>query len=183
MLRLRTTAGLSALALLAGIAGTGWLSNLTARWREPSDRVAMVEPTHAMRRTPPRTQRLHRPVAVVSPRRAGRHDAGSPSGVRAAVPAIPVTLQPLFTPADTSQSWDEMRGHLDGQLLVRLRVDGAGRVDSASVVTSSGDPVLDEHAMRSVRAWRFAVPADDPAGLSGELPMRFASRGRKADTP
>jgi periplasmic protein TonB len=37
--------------------------------------------------------------------------------------------------------------------------------------------VLDEHALRSVRGWRFAVPLDRPNGLSGELPMRFSSQG------
>jgi protein TonB len=57
-----------------------------------------------------------------------------------------------------------------------LRVDGAGRVQGASVIASSGDPILDRHALRSVRGWRFAVPADHPDGLSGELPMRFSSQ-------
>lgn len=183
MLRLRTTAGLSMLALLTGIAGTGWISSLTARWHEPSDRVAVVERMPATRRMPRQAQRAHGPVNVAWPRGAGRREAGNGSAISAALATIPITLQPLSVPADSSQSWDELRGHLDGQLLVRLRVDGAGRVQGASVIASSGDPVLDQHALRSVRAWRFAVPADHPDGLSGELPMRFASRGRPTGTP
>jgi protein TonB len=176
MLRLRTTTSLSALALLVGVAGTGWISSLTAQWREPSDRVAMVERMPVTRRTPPQTHRLHRPVAVVPARHAWRYHPSSDSAGRAAVAAPITALQPLSMPADTSQSWDELRGHLDGQVLVRLRVDGAGRVQGASVIASSGDPILDRHALRSVRAWRFAVPADHPDGLSGELPMRFSSQ-------
>jgi protein TonB len=58
-------------------------------------------------------------------------------------------------------------------------VDGSGRVSAASLSESSGDPVLDAHALRSVRGWRFAVPPDHPDGLSGELPMRFSSQGNR----
>ena len=84
---------------------------------------------------------------------------------------------PLATPADTSQSWEQLRGHLDGRVLLHLDIDGQGQVSAASLIQSSGDPVLDEHALRSVRGWRFAVPADHPDGLSGELPMRYSSQG------
>ncbi|MGB5940500.1 MAG: energy transducer TonB, partial [Rhodanobacter sp.] len=86
--------------------------------------------------------------------------------------------------ADTSQSWEELRGHLDGRVLLHVDIDGSGRVRAASLSESSGDPVLDAHALRSVRGWRFAVPSDHPDGLSGELPMRFTSRGdRVAQLP
>jgi protein TonB len=78
-------------------------------------------------------------------------------------------------PYDTTQPWYKLRGHLDGRVVVHVDTDGRGQVDRASLVESSGDPVLDEHALRSVRGWRFAVPADRPAGVSGELPMRFSS--------
>jgi len=61
-------------------------------------------------------------------------------------------------------------------LTVQLRVDGEGRVLHARVVASSGDPILDAHALRSVQGWRFAVPPGHPDGLSGELPMRFSSQ-------
>ncbi len=178
MLRLRTTTSLSTLALLIGVAGTSWLSSLTDQWHEPSDRVAMVGRMHAAPRTMPKAHRLHGPVTVVPPRRARRHAAISDSAARVAVATSPGTLQPLTTPEDTSQSWAQLRGHLDGRVIVHVRIDGSGRVDDASLVASSGDPVLDQHALRSVRGWRFAVPADHPDGLSGDLPMRFSSRDR-----
>jgi protein TonB len=81
----------------------------------------------------------------------------------------------LATPA-ADERWDEVRGHLDGRLTVQLRIDGDGRVQHARVLASSGDPILDAHALRSVQGWRFAVPPGYPDGLSGELPMRFSSQ-------
>jgi periplasmic protein TonB len=99
--------------------------------------------------------------------------------VIAAAHAAPVELLPLTTPVDASMSWDELRGHLDGRVVVHVAIDGSGRVTTSSLVESSGDPVLDEHALRSVRGWRFAVPGDRPDGLSGELPMHFSSRGER----
>ena len=179
MLRLRTTTGLSVLALLIGIAGTGWLSNLTRQWRQPSDRVAMVDHTHATPRKSSTAHREHGPVRVVQRRRVWQNPSIDNDGTaQAAAIATRATLQPLATPEDTSQSWEQLRGHLDGQLIVQVQVDAAGRVDSASVVASSGDPILDQHALRSVRGWRFAVPPGHPDGVSGELPMRFSSQGR-----
>ena len=97
----------------------------------------------------------------------------------AAVHAASVELRPLTTPVDTSMSWDELRGHLDGRVVVHVAIDSSGRVNATSLVESSGDPVLDEHALRSVRGWHFAVPGDRPDGLSGDLPMHFSSRGER----
>jgi len=179
MLRLRTTAGLSALALAIGIAGTGWLSSLTRQWREPSDRMAMVGRIHAVPRTPSKMHRSNGPARVVPQlRRAWRQGTVGDGVAHAAMAAVPAVLQPLATPADTSQSWDQLRGHLDGRVIVRVRIDGVGRVASASVIASSGDLILDQHALRSVRGWRFAVPSGHPDGLSGELPMLFSSQER-----
>ena len=179
MLRLRTTTGLSVLALLIGIAGTGWLSGLTSQRRQPSDRVAMVSRTHATPRKPSTAQRNHGAVSVVQPQRIGRNSSiGADRTTQIAAVAAPATLQPLATPEDTSQSWEQLRGHLDGEVVLQVQVDAAGRVGSASVVASSGDPILDQHALRSVRGWRFAVPPGHPDGVSGELPMRFSSQGR-----
>ena len=66
------------------------------------------------------------------------------------------------------------------ELRCGVSIDGSGRVTAASLAESSGDSVLDAHALASVRGWRFAVPADRPDGFSGELPMRFTSGGQQA---
>lgn len=179
MLRLRTTTALSMLGLLIGIAGTGWLSSLTDQWQQPSARMAMVGRTHDGSRTPSKIRRSHAPVRVVlQPRRVRHHDIPGERTGQAAVSSRPITLQPLATPDDHSQSWARLRGHLDGRVIVWLRIDGLGQVVSASVATTSGDPILDQHALRNVRGWRFAVPPGHPDGISGELPMLFSSQAR-----
>lgn len=101
-------------------------------------------------------------------------DSASAAAIAVAPAPTPV-LMPVSTPTDASQPWYQLRGHLDGRVLVRLHIDGRGHVTEARLAASSGDAVLDQHALRSVRGWRFAVPANRPEGISGELPMRFAS--------
>jgi len=180
MLRLRTTTTLSVLALAIGIAGTNWLSTLTAGWRGPAPRLAATRHAAYERRAAPSLRQRLRPVSVVQASRAKENPVVSGNGeAQAAVVAPPPALVPLAMPADTSQSWDELRGHLDGRLVVHVGVDGNGSVLAANLVESSGDPVLDEHALRSVRGWRFAVPGDHPDGISGELPMRFSAQGER----
>ncbi|HUH55282.1 MAG TPA: energy transducer TonB [Rhodanobacter sp.] len=168
MPRLRTTTGLSLLLLAGGIAGTGWLSTLTAGWSGP---VAKTPTRHSATIAKASVQRhAHAPVHVAKVVRTAPQEV-----TPAAAPTPPAPLEPVAMPYDTTQPWYRLRGHLDGRVVVHVDTDGRGQVDRASLVESSGDPVLDEHALRSVRGWRFAVPADHPAGVSGELPMRFSS--------
>jgi len=167
MPRLRTTTGLSLLLLVGGIAGTGWLSTLTAGWSGPPAKTA---PTRHAASAPVR-RHARAPVHVAKARRVRT----APQEVVPA--AASASLQPVAMPNDTTQPWYTLRGHLDGRVVVHVDTDDRGKVDRASLVESSGDPVLDDHALRSVRGWRFAVPADHPAGVSGELPMRFSSHG------
>lgn len=176
MPRLRTTTSLSLLLLVGGIAGTGWLSTLTSGWSGPAVRSAS-QPRLA--RAPEAAhRRLHGPVHAVQTHRVPPVATGDDEA-QATVLAPPPPLVPLATPADTSQPWYRLRGHLDGHVVVHVQTDGSGHVDRAGVVQSSGDPVLDEHALRSVRGWRFAVPGDHAAGVSGELAMSFSSRGER----
>lgn len=171
MPRLRITACLSLFALLVGVGGTAWLSQQTAGWAGP--------PGHAMRwpayrRHVAMRQAERRFDGPWLPVRAYRHhalDELAAMPVAAASPA-PVELVPVSMPSQPVP-YEAMEHHLDGQVVLRLRVDGMGRVLSAAVATSSGDPVLDAHALATVRDWRFAVPPGHPDGISGELPMRF----------
>ncbi|MFC5438241.1 energy transducer TonB [Rhodanobacter umsongensis] len=176
MLRLRTTTGLSMLALAIGIAGTGWLSTLTGDWQGPPARFAAARSPAP--RALPSPRRSHASVRVVRTSRVLPDLVAAQGDAQASEPAAS-ELVPLAMPGDISQSWEELRGHLDGRVLLHVGVDGNGRVSTASVSESSGDPVLDAHALRSVRGWRFAVPSDHPDGLSGILLMRFSSQGNR----
>ena len=171
MWRLRVTSSLSLLALGLGIVGTGWLSTLTEVWPGPPPRYLAGAGAPATMSSRP----AHQPMRATSPRRAVHR----PVIHETAAPVAPPTpeLVPVATPSDNSQSWDVLRGHLDGRVVLHVDIDAGGWVVAARLSQSSGDPVLDQHALRSVRGWRFAVPADHPHGFGGELPMRFSSRG------
>jgi len=178
-MRLRTSTALSLLALAFGIAGTAWLSAQTAGWRGPS---ALAAAPRAL----PRAYHVpsHQPLAALTPAWRPRPQASAgdmPGG--AAPPSSTPALLPLSTPPDTSLPWDALRGHLDGRAVVHVQVDGSGRVSAVSLAQTSGDPVLDDYALRSVRGWRFVVPPEDPDGLSGDLPMRFSSGSGLASAP
>lgn len=164
--RLRVTALLSLLALLIGVLGTQWLSGQTAGWAGPRHTVVAVH-------TAPSPGRYRADRAGHAPPRIVGAVAANKSSVLAATVAapelVPVSMPPL------SSRYRELEGHLAGEVVLRLRVDGAGRVLDAAVARSSGDPVLDAHAQELATHWRFAVPPDHPDGMSGELPMRFGT--------
>jgi len=166
MFRLRTTTTLSLLALAVGIGGTAWLSQQTAGWAGlPAHAARWPTYHHVLAQRRPRS---HAPWLAVH---RARPRATAAMDVQAATPA-PVELVPVAMP-NRPVPYAAMRHHLDGRVLLRLQVDGQGRVVTASVAGSSGDAVLDAHAVAIVRGWRFAVPAGHPDGASGELPMRF----------
>lgn len=166
MFRLRTTASLSLLSLAVGIGGTAWLSQRTAGWAGlPAHAARWPTYHHALAQRRPRSPAPWLAVHRAEPRATAAMD------VQAATPA-PVELVPVAMPT-RPVPYQAMRHHLDGRVLLHLHVDGQGRVLAAAVAASSGDAVLDAHALATVRDWRFAVPAGHPDGISGELPMRF----------
>lgn len=183
MFRLRTTTSLSLVALAVGIAGTHWLSAQSVDWAGPSERVAgFVHAAPPARRVMHTAHRSHPAVPVASRRHVVRPLTAAPMRSRpplfvaeanAAEPAPTPELVPVAMP-QPPVSWSRMQDHLAGNVLLDLTVDGAGNVTAASLAQSSGDPVLDAHALATVRGWRFAVPSGHPDGLRGELTMRFA---------
>ncbi|WP_114240918.1 energy transducer TonB [Dyella sp. C9] len=163
MLRLRTTTGLSLLALAVGVAGTAWLSGLTGHWAGPpaGQASAHVDRIRAVLRRRPRPS--HEPMAAVR--------AGPPAQPGAVAQGLPM-LTPLEMPPLAASLW-KREPLVDGQVRLRLAIDGNGGVTRAEVAEGSGHEALDQRALRTVQHWRFAVPADHPAGLTGELLMRF----------
>lgn len=167
MFRLRTTTTLSLLALAVGIGGTTWLSQQTAGWAGLPAHAARWPTYHHVV-----AQRRHRSYAPWLAVHQSEPRATTAMDVQAATP-VPVELVPVAMPT-RPVPYEAMRHHLDGRVLLHVQVDGQGRVVAANVADSSGDAVLDAHALATVRDWRFAVPAGHPGGISGELPMRFA---------
>lgn len=166
MLRLRTTTGLSLLALVVGIAGTAWLSTLTDQWKGPAGVVVTnVDKVRTVLR------RHSRPAHSPAP---PMHE---PATAMAAVPrAEAAPALPSLTPIDMPSLPGSLFGHAasgQGRVVLRLTVNGEGRAESVSVAQSSGNAELDDRAVRMALGWRFAVPPDHAAGLTGQLVMRF----------
>ena len=170
--RLRVTSLLSLLALLIGVLGTQWLSGRTGEWAGPKHAVRAVHVAPAPNAYRDLARRAHAP-----PRVMGMQRPQASSDAAAATPPSPPELVPVSMPALSSR-YDALEGHLDGSVVLAVRVDGTGRVLDTAVARSSGDAVLDAHARAVVAGWRFAVPPGYPQGFSGELPMRFGAADR-----
>lgn len=166
MPRLRVTATLSLLALVIGAAGTQWLSDQTAGRATPPE----TGPLHAAHAAHHRNVHPKPALIAARPRYIPAQDEV------AATPVAPVSadvsLVPIATPA-SSLPTSRTENHDVGNVVLHVTVDGQGQVTGASVAQSSGDDILDANAMAIARHWRFAVPADHPQGMSGDLPMRF----------
>lgn len=183
MWRLRTTTMLSVLALAIGIGGTHWLSgrstdeplalNSTALSKRSAPTRHRVAPTHHGH-LPANEMAVHR-----WPKKSPSDIASAPVSTAEnrsdlAMRTTP-ELVPLYMPIVRDEAYEKQLGHLDGRVVMRVSIDGAGDVSAVDVMESSGDKALDAHALRSVRQWRFAVPPDHPDGFSAVLPMRFSS--------
>lgn len=168
MPRLRVTASLSLLALVVAVGGVQWLCDLTYTNADWPAAVHRPVTAHLMRHNNEHPR--HAPV-VARPRY-------EPSQAQAAItPAAPPgsepTLVPVSTP-DASLPTSQMEDHAVGNVVLHLTVDGQGHVTHAAVAQSSGDSMLDANALAIAQRWRFAVPADHPQGISGDLPLRFS---------
>ncbi|WP_430392055.1 energy transducer TonB [Dyella sp. 20L07] len=165
MFRLRTTLGLSLLALVIGVAGTAWLSDQTDQWLgPPGSVVAHTDRVRAVLRRRPRS------ASAVPHAKAQAAPTVSPDSPVVDLP----TLTPVDMPSLAASPWTRS-ALVDGRVVLHLSVDAAGRVIQAGVAQSSGDAGLDDRAIRTVQRWRFAVPADHLDGLRGQLVMRFDS--------
>lgn len=67
------------------------------------------------------------------------------------------------------------RAGVEGQVLLAVAVQSNGRVGSVSLVSSSGNGLLDAAAMRAVRKWSFRPATIDGRAITGQVrvPVRF----------
>jgi protein TonB len=66
----------------------------------------------------------------------------------------------------------------EGKVVLRARIDTAGRVESLRVLASSGFTLLDDAALTAVRRWRFnpARRGGQPIATEVNIPVRFSIR-------
>lgn len=138
---------------------------------------ATTQPTPALPSPPsPSTPLTH------ALRKTARGDGSAPTPGRDATSqraeggSIETTARPNYL-RNPVPPYPELARRLRQEGLVRLsvRVTAGGRAESLTLLSSSGYPLLDEAALRSVRTWRF-----EPARVGGipidstvTVPIRF----------
>jgi protein TonB len=93
-------------------------------------------------------------------------------------PPAPAAAAPAATPVAKSKEAPQyypreavLRG-IEGEVLVRLRLDSSGRVVSARLARSSGHAILDKAALRAARTLK-TIPGGRREAM---LPVRFRLR-------
>jgi len=73
---------------------------------------------------------------------------------------------------------DAVRRKLEGDTMLRIKINSAGKVIVVAVVKSSGHRILDQAAIAAVRTWRGqpARRGGRPVEVEETLPVRFRLR-------
>ncbi len=151
MPRLRVTVSVCVVVLAGATVMALWMS----AWPRMHDRAteAAVIARGARDAKAPPPPAPHRRVRATP-------SAPSPAPVQAA--AAPAPLDAPSPPYPMAA----LRKQAGGVVILRVGVDGAGHVTAVDVAESSGHPLLDDSARRTMRRWRFEPPA-------GHRPMHF----------
>lgn len=99
-----------------------------------------------------------------------------PSRPQAAVISTPTYLNnppPTYPPRARQRGWQ-------GDVLIRVSIDQAGRVVKTQLQKSSGHHLLDRSAMEQVRRWRFHPATQGELTLAGEVTVPIHFRLRKS---
>lgn len=109
----------------------------------------------------------HRGTSKMEMAKVARDPIADIKGIRK--PVRPAKAErPPYPQFAREQGWE-------GTVILRIRVNLGGSVDSVYTQKSSGFPILDESAVHSVKTWRFE-PAKDgefPISSTVDLPIRF----------
>jgi len=94
-------------------------------------------------------------------------------------PAVRVEAAPIGDYTKPPYPVIARRRGWEGEVLLRVGVEGEGRVSAVEVDRSSGYPVLDRSALRWVETWRFAPATVDGSPVACEVivPVRFVLEG------
>jgi protein TonB len=144
----------------------------------PVFRPRPVSPVDDREPAPPKAQQAppsgppDRPVpektAATTPSASGPAARNAHAAVRASVPLYDLNPPPVYP-------WVARRRHYQGTVLLDVRVTAKGIVAEVKVARSSGYPVLDRSALKSVRRWRFepARRGSRPVETWVQVPVRF----------
>jgi protein TonB len=103
-----------------------------------------------------------------------------PPPPKAAPPPPPTKLEIAFKP-DVNNYYPEQarRDGQEGRAVVKICINTGGKVESAEMATSSGNPQFDEAAIKVGRAFRFKPPTQEgrPVATCVSLPVKFELHG------
>jgi protein TonB len=120
------------------------------------------------------------PTASVAPESSGPVSPAVPAAMPPArAEALPSHgIRPIEQPAPPYPGAARRQG-IEGDVILRLSVDEAGKLISVAVAQGSGHRALDEAAIAAVKLWRFepAVADGRPVAAIAELPVRFRLAG------
>jgi protein TonB len=123
-----------------------WPLERTARIPSPPE----IKPEHVEETTPPPRQPKRQKIAAIAAITAPQV-AGSPGGTMSISPSRAATYAPK--PEYPSEARTR---HITGSGVCVVDVDpGSGNVTGASMAESTGNPILDDSAVRTFRKWRF----------------------------
>ncbi|HEX4025189.1 MAG TPA: energy transducer TonB [Steroidobacteraceae bacterium] len=163
--------------------------------------VRIVTESHRVLRPPPRSLHarplaaMNRPLPLVVPPLLIRDDAppapprtaarAGPAAARRPAPAPPSTsMQFLSAPADARSYYpfQARLQHQEGSVLTRICVDAGGKIDSVTVLKSSGVYQIDRAALTVGRltVWKVATVAGKPVADCGALNINFSLSGLMA---
>ena len=110
-------------------------------------------------------------------------DSGAERGTKiASIPPVKVVREarPAYkdNPRPQYPKRARRRGY-EGTVVLEVLVDGNGRVKQLRILTSSGHPVLDKAALKSVNGWLFepGMVGDEKVDMWVRVPVRFELRG------
>lgn len=107
-------------------------------------------------------------VAPTTPTSKTRSQTGSVGAVKKAYPNYASNPAPPYPAFARRRGWE-------GVVKILVHVDEKGRVKSSSIFKSSGYPLLDRVALKTVRKWRFhpAKMGNIPISSTVLVPVRF----------
>jgi protein TonB len=124
-----------------------------------------------------------RAIVAVAAGGGGLDEAVLPVGAGKVAPTaaepVLVQAQPLYRENPVPEYPPlARRRNLQGTVLLEVLVDGRGQVGALAVHRSSGQPLLDEAALKCVKGWRFEPGrrGGEPMAMQVLVPVRFALR-------
>lgn len=117
------------------------------------------------------------PVEVAGGKPEGTGTAGAGDAGEGVGGGAPVVVRAILDPANCERPrlpWSAEQRRLAGDVILAVLIDVDGKVTDARVARSSGQPVLDQTALKSARKCHFVAATVDKVPVPSWEPFRFS---------